>query len=100
MHRSATCNSGGKNPHWNDSFYCSITGDPILKVEVWDNDAIEDDLVGQGSYNLMPYLNNRIDTTRKYLVIQFGLTFITMEEMQVSFALDYSLIQTVLWESA
>lgn len=63
MQRSSTCQSGGKTPHWNDVFYFTIQGDPMLRAEVWDNDAVEDDLVGQGSYNLMPYLNNRIDTT-------------------------------------
>ncbi len=35
----------------------------MLRVEVWDNDAVEDDMVGAGSYNLMQYVNQGIDTT-------------------------------------
>ena len=86
MYRSSTCQSGGKTPHWNDTFYCSIVGDPMLRAEVWDNDAVEDDLVGQGSYNLMPYLNNRIDTTRTLQTIQFGSTSTTTAEAQANCA--------------
>jgi hypothetical protein len=65
MHRSSTCQNGSKNPHWNDTFYFTIQGDPMLRVEVWDNDAVEDDMIGAGSYNLMQYLNQGIDTTSK-----------------------------------
>ncbi len=58
----------------------------MLRAEVWDNDAVEDDLVGQGSYNLMPYLNNRIDTTRTLQTIQFGSTSTTTAEAQANCA--------------
>ena len=43
--------------------------DPILKVEVWDNDAVNDDLIGAGSYNIMQYMNQCTNTTRKYKLI-------------------------------
>lgn len=72
MHRSSTCQNGSKNPHWNDTFYCTIMGDPVLKVEVWDNDAVEDDMVGQGSYNLAQYVNQGMDTTSTSSFTQSG----------------------------
>ena len=40
MQRSSTCQSGGKTPHWNDVFYFTVMGDPMLRAEVWDNDAV------------------------------------------------------------
>lgn len=61
MNRSSTCEDGGTNPHWNDTFYLTVQGDPMLRVEVWDNDTCEDDMVGAGSYNLMQYLNRGMD---------------------------------------
>ena len=32
MHRSVTCRNGGKNPNWNDQFYATIQGDPMLRA--------------------------------------------------------------------
>jgi Ca2+-dependent lipid-binding protein len=66
MNRSSTCEDGGCNPHWNDTFYFTIMNDPMLRVEVWDDDTCEDDIVGAGSYNLGMHLNQGMDTTSIY----------------------------------
>lgn len=63
MNRSSNCEDGGTDPHWNDTFYCSVQNDPMLRVEVWDNDTCDDDIVGQGQYNLAQVLAQRMDTT-------------------------------------
>ena len=39
--------------------------DPMLKVEVMDNDAFEDDIIGHGAYNIMQFLQQRMNTTSK-----------------------------------
>jgi Ca2+-dependent lipid-binding protein len=63
--RSSTCQSGGKNPSWSDSFFITIpfNSDPMLQVEIWDDDAVNDDMIGSGSYNLAQYLAQRMNTT-------------------------------------
>lgn len=43
---------GGKKPRWNDVLTFAKTNDNNLKIEVWDKDMIEDDLVGEGTYSL------------------------------------------------
>ena len=40
-----------------------FNSDPVLKVEVWDNDAVNDDMIGTGMYNLAQYLSQRMNTT-------------------------------------
>ena len=71
-HRSSTAEHAGKDPHWNDSFYFTIpfNSDPTLKVEVWDNDACNDDMIGTGMYNISQYLAQRMNTTGKDTFIQ------------------------------
>jgi len=78
-HRSSTCQGGGKNPHWNDTFFVTIpfNSDPTLRVEVWDDDAVEDDSVGMGQYNLAQYLSQQMSTTSKNDLTQSWLTFTT-----------------------
>ena len=65
--RSATCQSGGKNPHWNDRMFFTLAygTDPMMKVEVMDNDAFEDDIIGHGAYNIAQFLQQRMNTTGK-----------------------------------
>jgi|JI9StandDraft_1071089.scaffolds.fasta_scaffold447750_2 hypothetical protein len=63
MNRSSICQEGGTYPRWKDALYFTVTNDPILKVEVWDDDSCLDDIVGTGNYNLEPHLNQRLDTT-------------------------------------
>jgi hypothetical protein len=80
--RSSTCHSGGKNPHWNDRFFFTIPygTDPFLKVEVMDNDAIEDDVVGYGSYNIAQYLAQGMNTTSNHQITQLLSTSSTDED--------------------
>jgi Ca2+-dependent lipid-binding protein len=43
----------GKNPVWNEVFTFKIKDSSILKVEVWDKEAIKkDDFIGVGSLSL------------------------------------------------
>jgi hypothetical protein len=51
------CEFGGKNPSWNDTFTFRPTGDSNMRIEVWDHDSVNDDLVGEGSFNLMGVYN-------------------------------------------
>lgn len=88
MNRSSVCHEGGKTPHWNDTFYFTVTNDPMLRVEVWDDDTCEDDIVGAGSYNLSQYLNQGMDTNSNQSFIQFGWTSTIEVAMQAEFALD------------
>ena len=70
--RSQTCQSGGKNPNWTDRMFFTIPygTDPIMKVEVMDNDAFEDDIIGFGSYNVGQYLSQGMNTTGNNRVMQ------------------------------
>ena len=42
----------------------------MLKVEVMDKDAFEDDIIGYGSYNIAQYLSQRMNSTSNYHSIQ------------------------------
>ena len=69
--RSTTAEHAGKDPHWNDTmmFTVPFNSDPIMKVEVWDNDAVNDDMIGTGMYNLAQYLSRGMSTTgKKHLI--------------------------------
>jgi len=57
QYRTRPCDFGGKTPSWNETFVFNPTGDSNLRVEVWDQDAVKDDLVGEGTYNLMKVYN-------------------------------------------
>jgi Ca2+-dependent lipid-binding protein len=47
--QSAVKGSAGKHPQWQDTFDFPITGDHILRVQVWDKDTFTpDDLIGEG----------------------------------------------------
>lgn len=48
---------GGKKPRWNDTLTFAKSSDTNLKIEVWDKDVIDDDLVGEGFYNLTKAYN-------------------------------------------
>ena len=52
------CNGGGKQPSWTDTFSFSST-DQLMRVEVWDKDTFsKDDLIGEGTVNLMQFYQN------------------------------------------
>jgi hypothetical protein len=57
QYRTKPCQLGGKTPSWNETFMFNPTGDSNMRIEVWDSDAVNDDLVGEGSYNLMRVYN-------------------------------------------
>jgi Ca2+-dependent lipid-binding protein len=48
---------GGKKPRWNDTLTFTRGSDTNLKIEVWDKDIIDDDLVGEGFFNLTKVYN-------------------------------------------
>ena len=98
MNRSSVCEGGGKNPHWNDTFYLTVQGDPMMRVEVFDDDSGRDDLVGMGNYNLMQNMNQGMNTTSTYYLIQFGSISSTMDKTQVESASAYSSTNKVVWE--
>ena len=68
--RSQTAEHAGSDPHWNDNmmFTVPFNSDPIMKIEVWDNDAVNDDLIGAGMQNIAQYLGQRMNTTRKIIL--------------------------------
>ena len=51
-------------------FTVQMGTDPVLKVEVMDNDAFEDDVIGYGAYNLAQFFQTRMNTTSKIFSIQ------------------------------
>ena len=58
--RSKTHLKGGKEPLWNDNFLYTAKGlKEFVKVEVWDEDMLKDDLIGTGFLNLMEAVNNQ-----------------------------------------
>jgi Ca2+-dependent lipid-binding protein len=58
QYRTKVCSNGGKHPSWNDSFVFNATNDSNMRIEVWDEDTFTaDDLIGEGSYNLMQVYN-------------------------------------------
>lgn len=65
MNRTSICDGGGQDPHWNDTFYYTLqpNSDPTLRIEVWDDDTGDDDIVGSGTYNLSQYLMSRQSST-------------------------------------
>jgi Ca2+-dependent lipid-binding protein len=48
---------GGKKPRWNDTLNFTRGTDTNLKIEIWDKDVIDDDLVGEGFLNLTKVYN-------------------------------------------
>lgn len=59
--RSKTCSGGGKKPMWTDTFQFN-TNAPVLKVQVWDDDTLSDDFIGEGTLNLTQFYNNPMRT--------------------------------------
>ena len=47
-------------------FTIPFNSDPIMKIEVWDNDAVNDDMIGAGMHNIAQYLSQGMNTTRNY----------------------------------
>jgi hypothetical protein len=51
--RSKTHSGGGKNPVWNQKLYLNVLpGQNVLRLEAWDEDAVNDDLIGEGTIPL------------------------------------------------
>ena len=67
--------------------------DPMMKVEVMDNDAFEDDIIGYGNYNIGQYLAQRMNTTGTPIFIQSLLTSFTKMDMLAESPLESSLIR-------
>lgn len=60
--RSKTHRNGGKSPQWSDTFQFN-TNDPILRVQVFDDDTFsQDDLIGEGTLNLNQCYQNPMRT--------------------------------------
>lgn len=56
--KTRTHNEGGKQPSWGDTLNFTVNGPAQMGVQVWDEDNLADDIVGEGMVNLAPYLNN------------------------------------------
>lgn len=56
--KTRTHNEGGKQPNWGDTLNFTLTGPSQMGVQVWDEDNVQDDIVGEGFVDLSAYLNN------------------------------------------
>lgn len=61
--KSHVCNSGGKNPTWNDTFIFGIKN-LSMKIQLWDEDTFSDDFIGEGTIDLKQLLMypNKVET--------------------------------------
>lgn len=57
QYRTSVCAFGGKHPSWNETFTFNAATDSNMRIEVWDHDTVNDDLIGEGSFNLMRIYN-------------------------------------------
>lgn len=57
QYKTSVCKEGGKNPSWTETFTFNSATDTNLRVEVWDDDVGNDDLIGAGTFNLMKVYN-------------------------------------------
>ena len=68
----------------------------MMKVEVMDNDAFEDDVIGYGAYNIAQFLQQRMNTTSKSPFIQswsiLSIKISTLAELLLESSLEE------LWE--
>ena len=69
--------------------------DPMMKVEVMDNDAFEDDVIGYGAYNIAQFLQTRMNTTSTTFFIQLWLILSIKISMPVELPLEF--ISEELW---
>ena len=76
-------------------FTIPFNSDPIMKIEVWDNDAVNDDLIGAGMQNIAQYLGQRMNTTRKNSLIQFWSICIIKTDLLEELTSVFSSVQ---WE--
>ena len=63
QHRTQVCHDGGKQPFWNDTIFFNSATDCLLRVQVWDEDAVSDDLVGEGQLDIRQVNNGRDEGT-------------------------------------
>lgn len=57
--QSTVREEGGRNPRWGDTFTFNRSGDPMIRVQIWDKDTFSaDDMVGEGQANIMGVLNS------------------------------------------
>ena len=64
--------------------------DPMMKVEVMDNDAFEDDVIGYGAYNIAQFLQTRMNTTSTTFFIQLWSILSIKISMPVELLLEFS----------
>ena len=64
--------------------------DPMMKVEVMDNDAFEDDVIGYGAYNIAQFLQTRMNTTSKTFFIQLWSILSIKISMLVELLLEFN----------
>lgn len=57
QYKTSVCKEGGRNPSWTETFTFNNATDTNLRVEVWDDDIGNDDLIGAGTFNLMKIYN-------------------------------------------
>ena len=55
--RTQAHNGGGKKPQWSDTLQFQ-SSDQLMKVEVWDADIGNDDLIGTATVNLNKLYGN------------------------------------------
>lgn len=65
--RTRTCQGGGKQPYWTDTFSFNPS-DQVLRIQVWDDDTFRrDDFIGEGSVSLGQFYANPMRTENQYI---------------------------------
>lgn len=56
--KTRTHHEGGKQPRWSDTLTFTVSNFSGMNVQVWDEDPMFDDLVGEGFVDLSGYMSN------------------------------------------
>ena len=56
--KSRVHQEGGKQPRWNDTLIFNISNFSGMNVQVWDEDMVVDDLIGEGYVDMSAYMSN------------------------------------------
>lgn len=74
-----------------------FNSDPMLRVELWDDDVANDDNIGMGMHNIAQYLSQQMDSTGKSLDIQFLSTFSIGENLPEESRSPFSSTTKAVW---
>ena len=71
-HKSRTHNNGGKQPVWSDTLFFNVNNPyGSIKIQVWDENTFNDSLVGEGSIDIAPILNNPYGSNTHNVILTF-----------------------------